>query len=183
MADPLTVLVAARDEADRIKATVADLRTAFPGATVVVADDGSRDATATFAEQAGAKVLSIQLSYTTNLDKSFGLFLGQAGQKEHVESRFDLSSPVNGLHVKIQMWNRGPRFCDCVSPPAKVTATWIAKSGKLTMTAHGPAKGLSSDCYLVSALLEDVVFEDEQGHRVTSKKETIPEVGVGWYAG
>ncbi len=50
------MLVAARDEAQRIGATVAALRGAFPGACVWVADDGSRDATARLAEAAGARV-------------------------------------------------------------------------------------------------------------------------------
>ncbi|HEX9415220.1 MAG TPA: glycosyltransferase [Gaiellaceae bacterium] len=59
MADRLTVLVAARDEADRIEATVGELLTAFPGATVVVADDGSRDETVALAEQAGARVVRL----------------------------------------------------------------------------------------------------------------------------
>jgi glycosyl transferase family 2 len=55
----LSILVAARDEEDRIAATVAMLREAFPEAEVVVADDGSRDGTAAAAEQAGARVLRL----------------------------------------------------------------------------------------------------------------------------
>src|SRR5262249_20223099 len=55
----LTVLVAARDEEDRIGATVATLRNAFPGAEVIVADDGSRDLTAARAEEAGARVVRL----------------------------------------------------------------------------------------------------------------------------
>ena len=55
--EPLTILVAARDEADTIAATVAALRSAFPDTEVIVADDGSRDATAELAEAAGAVVL------------------------------------------------------------------------------------------------------------------------------
>ena len=57
--DPAAVLVAARDEADVIAATVRRLRDHFPGAEVVVADDGSRDATAAEAERAGARVLRL----------------------------------------------------------------------------------------------------------------------------
>jgi Glycosyl transferase family 2 len=53
------VLVAARDEAGRIGATVAALRAAFPDARVVVADDGSGDVTATEAEAAGAQVVRL----------------------------------------------------------------------------------------------------------------------------
>jgi glycosyltransferase involved in cell wall biosynthesis len=50
------VIVAARDEADRIAATLGALRSAFPGARLVVADDGSRDATSALAVQAGAEL-------------------------------------------------------------------------------------------------------------------------------
>jgi len=59
VADPVAVLVAARDEGERIEATVAALREQFPGAEVIVADDGSRDATADAAERAGAIVLRL----------------------------------------------------------------------------------------------------------------------------
>ena len=59
MTDRLTVLVAARDEEQRIGGTVAALRAAFPDADIVVADDGSRDATAARAEQAGAVVAAL----------------------------------------------------------------------------------------------------------------------------
>lgn len=51
------ILIAARDEEERIGATVERLRTAFPDAEVIVADDGSVDGTAEAAEHAGARVL------------------------------------------------------------------------------------------------------------------------------
>ena len=57
--EPLTILVAARDEEERIGATVAALRHAFPDADVIVADDGSRDGTAAAAADAGAVVLGL----------------------------------------------------------------------------------------------------------------------------
>jgi hypothetical protein len=57
--DGLTVLVAARDEQGRIGGAVTALRAAFPGAAVVVADDGSRDGTAAEAEAAGARVVRL----------------------------------------------------------------------------------------------------------------------------
>jgi hypothetical protein len=59
VADPLVVLVAARDEEARIGRTVEALRQAFPDAEVVVADDGSRDETAAEAERAGARVVRL----------------------------------------------------------------------------------------------------------------------------
>jgi hypothetical protein len=55
----LTVLVAARDEVTRIGQTVTVLREAFPEAEIVVADDGSRDATASAAVAAGARVVRL----------------------------------------------------------------------------------------------------------------------------
>jgi len=58
--DGLTVVVAARDEADTIAETVAALRRQFGEAEVIVADDGSRDATAHLAETAGARVLRLR---------------------------------------------------------------------------------------------------------------------------
>ncbi len=54
---PLQVLVAARDEERLIGATLRALAGAFPGAVVWVADDGSRDGTATLALGAGARVV------------------------------------------------------------------------------------------------------------------------------
>jgi hypothetical protein len=59
VAEPLTVLIAARDEERRIGATVAALRVSFPEAEVIVADDGSRDGTAAAATAAGAVVVSL----------------------------------------------------------------------------------------------------------------------------
>lgn len=58
MQDSLAVIVAARDEADRIGETIAALRGAFPAAAVWVADDASGDGTAELALAAGAQVVS-----------------------------------------------------------------------------------------------------------------------------
>ena len=59
MPETLTILVAARDEEERIGPTVAALRRDFPDAEVIVADDGSCDATAQAAEAAGARVVRL----------------------------------------------------------------------------------------------------------------------------
>jgi hypothetical protein len=58
--DALTVLVAARNEEDRIGDTVAALLEDFPGAEVIVVDGRSVDGTASRAEAAGAVVLRIE---------------------------------------------------------------------------------------------------------------------------
>jgi glycosyltransferase involved in cell wall biosynthesis len=54
----LAAIVAARNEADRIGATVRALRGAFPAARIWVADDASEDGTAEAAMAAGAEVVS-----------------------------------------------------------------------------------------------------------------------------
>jgi hypothetical protein len=59
VAEPVALLVAARDEERTIAATVAALKERFPAAEVIVADDGSRDATGAEAERAGARVLRL----------------------------------------------------------------------------------------------------------------------------
>ena len=50
-------IVTAYDEAERIGATLTALAAAFPGARLLVGDDGSRDATAQIAAAAGARVV------------------------------------------------------------------------------------------------------------------------------
>jgi glycosyltransferase involved in cell wall biosynthesis len=55
---PLAVVVAARNEADRIGETVRALRGVFPAASIWVADDASTDGTAELAMTAGAQVVS-----------------------------------------------------------------------------------------------------------------------------
>jgi glycosyltransferase involved in cell wall biosynthesis len=54
----LAVIVAARNEADRVGETVAALRGAFPAAAIWVADDASTDGTAEIAMTGGAQVVS-----------------------------------------------------------------------------------------------------------------------------
>jgi glycosyltransferase involved in cell wall biosynthesis len=53
----VTVIVAAYNEASRIGATLDALASAFPGAPIWVADDGSTDATSLVARGAGARVV------------------------------------------------------------------------------------------------------------------------------
>ncbi|MFL5893207.1 MAG: glycosyltransferase [Solirubrobacterales bacterium] len=56
--DGLVILVAARDESDRIADTIEALKETFPHARLVVADDGSRDGTSDLALAHGAEVVS-----------------------------------------------------------------------------------------------------------------------------
>jgi glycosyltransferase involved in cell wall biosynthesis len=53
----ITAIVTARNEADLLPETLAALREAFPGARLVVADDGSTDGTGEVALQGGAELV------------------------------------------------------------------------------------------------------------------------------
>jgi glycosyltransferase involved in cell wall biosynthesis len=57
MAPDLAVIVTARNEADRLGATLRTLRATFPDAGIWVADDASEDATAHVALQEGARLV------------------------------------------------------------------------------------------------------------------------------
>jgi glycosyltransferase involved in cell wall biosynthesis len=57
MAPDLAVIVTARNEADRLGATLRTLRATFPNADIWVADDASEDATAHVALQEGARLV------------------------------------------------------------------------------------------------------------------------------
>jgi glycosyltransferase involved in cell wall biosynthesis len=57
MAPDTYVILTAHNEAERIRATLAALAPAFPGAPVFLADDGSHDATPEIALLAGARVV------------------------------------------------------------------------------------------------------------------------------
>jgi glycosyltransferase involved in cell wall biosynthesis len=58
MPSQTVIVITARNEADRLPATIAGLRRAFSDAPIVVADDGSSDATASVAAAQGAAVAS-----------------------------------------------------------------------------------------------------------------------------
>ena len=57
METPITVIVSAYNEGDRLPTTLRALADAFPAAAVLVADDGSTDRTAHVALQAGAELV------------------------------------------------------------------------------------------------------------------------------
>jgi len=62
MTSDTIIIVTAHEEADRLPDTLDALATAFPGAQVIVADDGSTDETATVAAAGGARVVRSERS-------------------------------------------------------------------------------------------------------------------------
>ncbi len=78
------MVVAARNEADRIGATLAALALAFPGSAVWVADDGSSDGTADIAAGAGARVVRGErvLGKGAAMTAAAGKALESAGERD-----------------------------------------------------------------------------------------------------
>ena len=81
-ASRLAVVIAAHDEADRIGATVVAVHEAFPGARVIVADDGSSDGTDAAARAAGAEVVRLERNAGKGGAATRGAELALAGNPE-----------------------------------------------------------------------------------------------------
>lgn len=105
--------------------------------------------------------------------------------REFAEVEFDLADGTEGVSVEVEIWDGDYLFCDCFAGRGKQVATWRAKSGQLKITIHGPANSndCHAECYLASAELDQVTFEDDRGRQVKLKKAKISKVPVGWYAG
>jgi glycosyltransferase involved in cell wall biosynthesis len=98
-ADPrLLVIIPAYNEAESIGGVIADLRSHVPGADVVVVDDGSGDATAALAAEAGAAVLRLPF----NLGVGGAMRTGYAYARQHgydVAVQFDGDGQHRADHV------------------------------------------------------------------------------------
>jgi glycosyltransferase involved in cell wall biosynthesis len=111
--EPLAVIVAARNEADRIGDTLAALRGALPGAALWVADDASTDGTAEAAMAAGAQVVSRGRPHGKGAN--VGAAAEAALSAEPVPSRVllcdgDLGASAIGLAALVEAVERGE--CD-----------------------------------------------------------------------
>ena len=113
MSSRVFAIVTARDEADRIGATLEALARAFPGAPVFVGDDGSLDGTAEIAERAGAIVVRSEHA----LGKGGAATLAARRALEHIGSQAadmvavlcdgDLGSSAQRLGSLVETVQRG----------------------------------------------------------------------------
>jgi glycosyltransferase involved in cell wall biosynthesis len=85
VATDIAVIVTTYNEADKIGATLAALERTLPGARIVVADDGSRDATVEVARAAGAEVVAA------------GRVIGKGGAATLAARRLLADVPVPGV--------------------------------------------------------------------------------------
>jgi hypothetical protein len=190
--DSLTILVAARDEADTIAATVTSLRRAFPGVEVIVADDGSRDATAERAQGAGAVVLRLPrrgkgqaLSAAERAAPPGALLLADADLRGDLTPLLPSDKVSQGLRVAAFVERRGGGF-----GIAKAVARAVIRlrsgfeareplSGQRALSAHaraavfplapgfGAETRMTIDAVRAGCSVEEIELELE--HRVTGR--------------
>jgi len=101
------------------------------------------------------------------------------------DTSFDLSKPPAGLRVWIDLRPRkglAPYCTDVVDPAGPAPIVWRAVAGRVTVHVLATG-GRLGETYSATALLKDVVFEDEQGHRLTQPEPILIEATVGWLPG
>ena len=139
MAPQVAVVIPALNEADRIGATVTAAAT-LPGVDeVVVVDDGSRDATARVAEQAGASVLS----HARNRGKAAAMETGAAAVQA-LDQRDGTSRLLLFLDADLgnTAADAGPLITPVVAGEADMTIA--AFSSRVKLGGHGFVMRLSA---------------------------------------
>jgi glycosyltransferase involved in cell wall biosynthesis len=117
----LAIIVAARNEAERIPATLADLREAFPAAALWVADDASSDGTAEAAMAGGAQVVSRRRPHGKGANVSAAAEAALSAQPPPrlvLLCDADLGSTVKELRALVDAVERGE--CDLAVAAFKV---------------------------------------------------------------
>jgi glycosyltransferase involved in cell wall biosynthesis len=136
----VAVVIAARNEADRIAATVAAAAGLAGVGLVVVVDDGSRDATAALAERAGAAVMR----HPGNRGKGAAMETG-AEAVRLVDQREHRDQPRHLLFLDADLGDTavraGPLMDPVVAGTADMTIAVFAATVKLG--GHGLVVGLS----------------------------------------
>ena len=138
--DDVAVVIAARNEADRIAATVAGAAGLAGVGLVVVVDDGSRDATAAVAQRAGAAVMRHQ----RNRGKGAAMETG-AEAVRLVDQREHRDRPRHLLFLDADLGDTagqaGPLMGPVTAGTADMTIAVFAATVKLG--GHGLVVGLS----------------------------------------
>lgn len=114
------VLIPCLNEAENILAVIGAIRSNIPDCNIIIIDDGSSDATAEKAAQAGADVISlpynlgigaaIQTGYIYALEHGFEAIVRLDGDGQHnPHDIFRLLEPINELRADMVI---GSRFCE-----------------------------------------------------------------------
>ena len=138
--DDVAVVIAARNEADRIAATVAAAPGRAGGGRVVVVDDGSRDATAAVAQRAGAAVMR----HPGNRGKGTAMETG-AEAVRLVDQREHRDRPRHLLFLVADLGYTAGQAGPLMDPVAAGTAdmTIAVFAATIKLGGHGLVVGLS----------------------------------------
>lgn len=136
----VAVVIAARNEADRIAATVAAAAGLASVGLVVVVDDGSRDATAAVAQRAGAVVMR----HARNKGKGTAMETG-AEAVRLVDQREHLDHPRHLLFLDADLGDTAVQAGPLIDPVAAGTAdmTIAVFAATVKLGGHGLVVGLS----------------------------------------
>ena len=136
----VAVVIAARNEADRIRATVAAAAGLSGVGLVVVVDDGSRDATAALARQAGAAVMRHQ----GNQGKGAAMETG-AEAVRLIDQREHRDRPRLLLFLDGDLGDTAARAAPLIAPVIAGTAdmTIAVFAATVKLGGHGLVVGLS----------------------------------------
>jgi glycosyltransferase involved in cell wall biosynthesis len=138
--DDVAVVIAARNEADRIAATVAAAAGLAGVGLVVVVDDGSRDATAAVAQRAGAAVMR----HPGNRGKGTAMETG-AEAVRLVDQREHRDRPRHLLFLDADLGDTAGQAGPLMDPVAAGTAdmTIAVFAATIKLGGHGLVVGLS----------------------------------------
>ncbi len=136
----VAVVIAARNEADRIQATVAAAAGLAGVGLVVVVDDGSKDATAALARQAGAAVLR----HPRNQGKGAAMETG-AEAVRLIDQREHRDRPRHLLFLDADLGDTAARAAPLIDPVIAGTAdmTIAVFAATVKLGGHGLVVGLS----------------------------------------
>jgi hypothetical protein len=136
----VAVVIAARNEADRVRATVAAAAGLAGVGLVVVVDDGSRDATAALARQAGAAVMR----HPGNQGKGAAMETG-AEAVRLIDQREHRDRPRHLLFLDADLGDTAARAAPLIDPVMAGTAdmTIAVFAATVKLGGHGLVVGLS----------------------------------------
>jgi cellulose synthase/poly-beta-1,6-N-acetylglucosamine synthase-like glycosyltransferase len=153
-----SVVIPARDEAERLPRTLAAVQAAVAavpgGAEVIVADHGSRDETAAIARRLGARVVDASAARTISGVRNRGARVAQGDVIAFVDA--DTLVEPDWLAAGVRLFREQP-FCGAAGfPPATEQGNWLVRASGLfaapdahLLKSRAPARWLPSANLLV----------------------------------
>jgi glycosyltransferase involved in cell wall biosynthesis len=156
------VIIPAYNEADSIGEVISQVRTSAPEADIVVVDDGSTDATATIAQEAGAFVISLP----NNLGIGGAM---QTGYTFAAEMGYDIAVQVDG-----DGQHDPTEICDLINAMEEYQADVVIGSRYIEdrgyITPFLRRVGIFILAYIVSLIIRQRVTDTTSGFRAVNRR-------------